>query len=469
MKLDLQTRAAMYWAPIKSDRQVALGLILLTAVVALLFSEGAITGSDGQTMYQVASSMVEHGRLTVDSTLGVPGRGGLFYSRYGFGLSLIAALAYLPVRPIARRAPLPDRVEQAAAAATMALITGFLVAAVYLLARRLGASVDASVLVAFGTVGGTYVLPYSKEFFSEPLAALCLVVAIERALASRRGGAGLALGAAGLTRPQAFALAPVLMWSAWNQTRWRGALRVALGLAPGALAAGAYNYARFGSFLRFGYEDVGFSASFLTGTAELLVHPAKSVFLFAPVIVVLPVALGGLYKRSPTAFLLLTLNFGITFAIAATWVSWAGGWCWGPRLLIIGVVPALAAVAPWCDRSAGRKRVVAWLYLVGLMVSAPAMIVSTRAQQLDRPPPSVGPSVIRQYELIGPTATYTSQHLYEYEKGTNLRFLSLWQVGASRVLGKQGLLLAVILTALEAICGVAFAHRLRKNLESAPT
>ena len=58
----------------------------------------------------------------------------------------------------------------------MAVVIGALAVALYLLGRRLGARIPAATLVGMGAVAGTFALPYGKEFFAEPLAALALVV-----------------------------------------------------------------------------------------------------------------------------------------------------------------------------------------------------------------------------------------------------------------------------------------------------
>ncbi len=446
------------------DRRVAKALATLTICAGLVVNEGAVTGSDGRSMYDVGRSLIEEGRLTVDSALGVPGRYGLYYSRYGIGLPLVAAVAYAAVKPFARLTPAPDLAEQAAVAAMMPVIFGFLAAAIFRLSRRLGAGSKASVLTALGAVGGTYLLPYSKEFFSEPLTALCLTVSIERALADRPGAAGAAAAAAGLTRMQAFGFAPVLMWCAWRSTRWHGLWRTTAGLAAGAAGACAYNMARFGSPFTFGYSDVGFSTGFVTGASGLLFHPAKSVFLFAPVTAALFPALVRLAKKDSTAFWLISWNLGVAFLMAATWASFAGGWCWGPRLLIIGVAPAFPVVAPWCEGSKLRRDVLRVLFIAGALVSLPAMVISTRVQQLDQPPPAVGPSVLRQYGLIPETVAYTAHHLFEYSKGMNRQYVNLWQVGAARVLGPRGLWASALLTIVLLAGGVVSARSLRMRL-----
>ena len=74
------------------------------------------------------------------------------------------------------------------------------------------------------------------------------------------------------------------------------------------------------------------------------------------------------------------------------------------------------------------------------------MLVPIQAQELDAGSDYDSPAVPRQYELIGPTATYTAEHLYEKGdpgRGSHRKFLSLWQVNMARVLGRAGLVAAL--------------------------
>lgn len=448
--------------------RVALWLGVLCASVFLLLQEGAITGSDGASMYQVTRSIVEQRDLSIDDAgLGVPGRGGEAYSKYGIGQPLVSLVPYAIAWPVARAASArADRIEQAAVSSLVPLVSALLIVALYSLARRLGARAAPAGFVAAGSIAGTFLLPYSKEFFSEPLAALGITVAIERALAGRAGWSGAALGLACLTRPQTFVLAPVLLLVAWR----RGGVRsVARATAPVAAALGlalAYNAARFADLLEFGYgSEPGFTTPVWRGAWGLLFDPRESVLLFAPLVVLVVPALMRLRDRDALA--LIGGNLVITLVMSAAWWSWAGGWSWGPRLLIPGITPALAAIAPWAQDRRPRLLATGALLALGLAVSAPALLVSTRAQQLEASPTTVGPSVARQYELLPTVARHTVSNIDERAEGDHRRFLSLWQVGTAAELGAKGAALAAAGSmGLLAITGWS-GTRLRRALRGA--
>ena len=436
-------------------------LFVMVAAAFLAVQEGAITGYDGQTTFEVTRSLVERRTFAVSEEFNTqPGIDGRAYGRYGLGLSLVAAIPYLAVRPLALASSDQDHVLEAAAASVMPLVAAALVVALYLLARRLGAGPRSALVVAVGAVAGTFVLPYSKEFFAEPLTALGLVVSIERLLARRPTAAGWWLGAAVLVRPQTLLFTPVVLLVAWSQEGFRSAFRIAAGAAPGVLATFTYNIIRFGHPLRFGYEDVGFTTPLLTGVSGLLFEPTKSVLLFAPIVLLLPFALWRLGRFNRSAFVLVASNLGITFVAVAMWFAWHGGWCWGPRLILPGVVPAIAAIAPWAD-TLGRRRLAELLFVLGCAVSLPALIVPTQAQQLEIPPvprsahflptqPLASPFPLRQFQLIGPIGRYSFEHAFDHvDDGRNyLRYLSLWQFGLTRQFQETGLLMSVAGTGL---------------------
>lgn len=254
----------------RHDRAVAVRLGSAVALFLLLVGQAQVTVLDGSSMLAVAQSVVHHGSLSVAPELGVPGHDGVtHYSKYGLLLPLLSILPVALAQPIGAITGRLDLVEAAAAATLMPLIGGALVAALYLLGRRIGAPRAPAALVAAGTVLGTYLLPYGRDFFSEPLVALGLVVMVERALAGRELQAGAALAVAVLARPQSAAFAPLLF--GFLLLRGAGIAAIVRTLAPlviAAIATVAYNLHRFHDALEFGYRppaDPGFTTPLLEG------------------------------------------------------------------------------------------------------------------------------------------------------------------------------------------------------------
>jgi hypothetical protein len=476
----------------REDRKLALRLGSAVTLFLLLVGQAQVTVLDGSSMLAVAQSIVHHGSLSVPPELGVAGDGGRFYSKYGLLLPLLSVLPVAVVQPIGAITGRVDLLEAAAAASLMPLVTGALAAALFALGRRLGAPRRAAALVAAGTVLGTYLLPYGRDFFSEPLVALGVVAMVERALAGRELQAGAALAFAVLARPQSAAFVP-LLWAFLAaratgvggepehagaaaaraagglgdavspgppRARGRcgeGAPRFALGsiartLPPLALAAAAtvaYDLARFGDPLELGYKppaDPGFTTPFFEGAAGLLASPEKSLLLFAPAVVLVPLALVALARRRGSLVALLVALFAVSFVLAATWHSWMGGWSWGPRLVIAGVAVVLVAVGPWIGDNVARMRIAAALFALGFVLSLPAVIAPAGVQLLHRDPGADGPQIARQVRELPHLARNAIDAVGDPDARHDdyRRHLALWQAGIVRQLGGIGIALGIL-------------------------
>jgi hypothetical protein len=463
-------------APARDDRNVAVRLGAAVALVLLLVGQAQVTVLDGSSMLAVARSLVHDGSFAVPAPLGVAGHDGLFYSKYGLLLPLLSLVPVALAQPIGAITGRVDLLEAAGAASLMPLIAGALAAAVFALGRRLGAPRTAAALVGAGAVLGTYVLPYGRDFFTEPLVGLGLVVMVERALAGRALQAGAALAFAVLARPQSAAFAPLLL--AYLVLRDGGSVGAAIrALPPLAVAAAitlAYNLYRFADALQFGYRppaDPGFTTPLPEGTAGLLFSPEKSVLLFAPAIVLVPLAAAALWRsgRSRRATVVLVLAvYAATWVLAATWWSWQGGWSWGPRLILPGVVVALALVAPWIGSSATRLRVAGGLFALGFALSFAAVLAPAGMQQLERPHDD-GPQLVRQYTAL-PQLTRRSLHAARDRTARAddyRRYLAVWQAGIVRQFGVWGLVPAIAGTLVLLAALVAVARPLRGDLRAA--
>jgi hypothetical protein len=430
----------------QAERRFCAYLALACAALFLLFSEGAISGSDGESMYETTRSMIVDHDFSIRSDLGIPGRDGKTYSRLGVGLPIVSAPAYIAGAGIGAVVGHRDDVEHALVSSTIPITCALLVVALYALARRLGGTPRNAAFVAIGSIVGTFALAYTKEFFSEPLATLGLVLCVERFLARRFPASAAALIVAVVTRPQLVVLVPFLLVAVWRKDRTARTLAlVAVPVAVGGMLVAGYNLARFGGIFSFGYQDYGFLLPQLEALRAFLVSPTKSLILFAPVVVLLPLSLVALYKTRPEATWALVVNAVGVLAVTVCVEFWEGGWPWGPRYLYLLLIPACASLVVYVAGSVARQRVVAALFAIGFVVSASTLVVSTRAQQLDSGKPQQ-PHPTRQVALVPKTLSYTAHHLYDYQSGTGTYYRSspLWQFGLTRLLGRKGLALGLV-------------------------
>lgn len=455
-----------------SERRVGAWIAVSLFLSLLIFQGGDLAWSDGISMYEVARSIVEDHDVAIVHGVVWEGADGRYYSPFGIGLSLLAVPVYGVIWLARRVISVPPFVAQGIVSLLSPLLLALVSVATFALARRLGGHVRTSALAALGVAGGTFLLVYGKTFSSEPLAVLLVTLSIERVLAGSPTMAGTALGGAALARPQTLLFAPFLLWGLWRRGGAGAVLRGSWPLLIAAMVQVAYNLARFGDVANFGYTGTevpqGFTTPILTGLQGLLLHPEKSVLLFAPIVILGPPALSRLFRVDRTAAVLITAQVGITLALAATWWDWGGGFTWGPRLLIPAIPPLVAAIPAWADARPVRRRAVACLLLVGFAVSAPSLLVGGGAQLAERPPPEEGPRIAGQFRLVPDAVDYTIDHLYEDQDGRDpTRVLYLWQAGAAYRIGPAGLLASIAITAGLAIGAVLSVRRLTNELRRA--
>jgi len=299
--------------------------------------------------------------------------GGRTYSDKAPGSSVLAALGYAPVYAWERATGTEARYvirKYAMTVAAVGLPLALALAALFALARSAAGPRAAAAVVAVALLASP-LLPYGSVLFGHGLAAALLLGAfavirfavtgpVRPVPASHLAGAGALLaGAIAVEYPTAPA-ALVLGLYALHRLHGRGELARArslllplCGAAPVALGLGLYNWACFGSPLSPGYAHLTvpmFRAVHAQGVLGvglprlgvlyyLTVHPARGLFVHAPVLLL---ALPGLWfmARRPgwraeaitcaAVFVsLLLLNAGFGF--------WWGGYTYTAR----HVVPAI--------------------------------------------------------------------------------------------------------------------------------
>jgi hypothetical protein len=238
----------------------------------------------------------------------------------------------------------------------------------------------------------TLLLPYTRLLFSEPLdAALILVSASALAAIAGGGTAGVPLASASallflngaVFGPLAAAQVGAGVLLALRRSGRRAALGV---LAAGAAALSAalvawalYNRARYGDPLRFGYAGEGFHTPLAVGLAGLVASIGRGVVIYSAPTVLALVGFLALRKDRRWGSLKPVLAFYAAafcgyLVLYATWDSFEGGWCWGPRFLL-PFVPVLHLAIPFLVLRAGtwtpaKRAAFALPFLLGFTVNA---------------------------------------------------------------------------------------------------
>jgi hypothetical protein len=120
------------------------------------------------------------------------------------------------------------------------------------------------------------------------------------------------------------------------------------GLLPGFALAGWYNLARFETLLASGYgsEAFQFTTPLAEGLFGLLLSPGKSVFLYAPPLLLAFPGGFALWRRGERTIVLVIAGLFLSHLLLyARWGQWPGGGVWGPRFLLPVVAPVMVLAA----------------------------------------------------------------------------------------------------------------------------
>ncbi len=289
-----------------------------------------------------------------------------------------------------------------------AFITAATAALLYLCALELRYRQRTAAAVALLFAFGTLAWPYSRTFFREPLAVLCLVTLFYALLRLRRDPdglrwpalAGLALGVALTTKtmptlaaiPSAALLAGIYTWRATRPEGGAGrSLRYALRpLAAAALPLAAilllwrwYNVTTLTGVVSFARDVVEYTTNpqlssstpqrMWNAARGLAISPYKGIFWYAPALLL---ALPGFFialRKQRLETLALALIPAATLAGYSRYLFWSGGVGWGSRcMLTTGPFLALlsAPVLEWLlsERTARTGLATAGRLATGLLL-----------------------------------------------------------------------------------------------------
>lgn len=301
--------------------------------------------SDGEIMLLSAVQLIDEQRISLPDWAYVfpqvvQGADSALYSRYGLGQPLLAGLFYWFGRYVVGWYLLPGSNDFLVGKFFAMLLPMFATALtggiICLWASRLYRSHHIGITLALLYGTGSLAFPYARFFFSEPLFTCCLVVACYAIYRHRPYVAGFAYGYAVATRIGGGILLPALFLYAWRKgSKTRDFVKIALGGIPSVLLILAYNWARFHSFAEYGYvADKGFTGNVVVGLYGLLFSPGKSVFLYVPLLLLLPWYTRPFMQRFPAEGWLIASVVLLTLLQSASWWMWWAGWGWGPRFLV---------------------------------------------------------------------------------------------------------------------------------------
>jgi hypothetical protein len=417
-------------------RSIAFWLFVTFQFFYLLTSSGRVrTPDEYNTLYTTESLVLHHttavpqaielnnfyGRLDIyglPRAAYPPGQALLCTPWYAVGYYLLARLPGVPHSPPNDDTDLIVAFAACLSSATFAALT---VTFFFLLLIGTGIGIPLRVaLMATAMLGlATPIFAYSAWLFSEPLsAAIFTGVAyllfvpsdvVTRVLASSvfapnadsvplrtAAVAGLILGLSTLVRPTSvlavivFAIA-ILMCR--GDKRLRTAMIFCAAAAIGVAVLLAHNAILFGSPFSFGYPAAAeadkrlnsFGTPILTGLYGFLLSPGKSIFLFAPPVLLAIAGLAALWRRNrPLATLAVLLPLANLFFFSK-YSQWEGGYCVGPRYLVPSLVFLCLGLGPALANAGRRTKVsAAVLFVAGALVQVVSIATSFMEDQVPR-------------------------------------------------------------------------------------
>jgi len=368
------------------------GLFLFAAVACVYFAvmSREVPWGDARPVFEVAESMVQGRGVSVQTRWpsdAPPGRAGKYYAAAPWlpslvhipGVGLRGLLSSFAVGP-----EVAHLLQILAAHLAGGLLGGFIAWLFFRLCRRHGASPrvarGATALLALGTI----VWVYARYPFSEIAQIACFTgffLELSQLLKRLDPRTALAVGVwAGLllNTKSIYALclpgALLMIVLAHRKTllpMLRAVGLAAVGLLPGVLMVLLYNAIRFGGVTRTGYTKVGdvMVENVLVAAWGFLFSPGKSIFLYAPPLVLAVLGLPRFWRSHRLSVLAMLATIVPVMLFYARLPSWPGDWSWGPRYLVFAVpvllLPAIGFLADM--RWPGRSLVTA-VFLVGFAV-----------------------------------------------------------------------------------------------------
>ncbi|PIQ96182.1 MAG: hypothetical protein COV67_10695 [Nitrospinae bacterium CG11_big_fil_rev_8_21_14_0_20_56_8] len=361
--------------------------------VYLLTSQGSIQSSDGKIMYFLTQAVIEHHQFNLSDYF--DGSTVERFSKYGLGMSVLAIPFYVAGLGLSKVLGI-DPVFTTTFC--VSLINAWVTALSCLMVFRFGRDRfnfryrTAWVLsLAFGLSTPAWV--YSEDFMSEPATTLVLLCAAYLITDPRPAlknqnllWAGIFLGLGLLFRAStAIALPGFLLYLALTGGHRGGEkycdlladlARFTLPLLLFLCVIFFYNFVRYQNIFVSGYEK-GFGPWLFKGLYGILFSPGKSMFLYAPVLMLGCAGIPGFFRSRPGSALLFVWIILAHLMLFSCWHSWFGGLSWGPRLMLV-TFPFLVLPAGFLLESNPRvfNTPVAYLIALGILIQIPGVTVN---------------------------------------------------------------------------------------------
>jgi hypothetical protein len=388
-------------------------IFLVFSFLYLLTSSGRVRTVDEYMAFFETQSMVQRHSTAVPQAVQLNYYYGKYdlrgqpHTPYSPGHPLFAVPWYLLGHYVFERLPgVPGHISQAVLEASVcfsnACFAAAVVAFLFLIFCELGLDLNLAFLTAAMVGLATPVFAYSAWFFSEPLTTALLVAAAYFVFARHKGEpvpipsaaiGGALLALAVFIRP-AHALAAVVFFVALLVRDGIKGLSPALTLsacsAVGLAVLLLYNFHLYGNALEFGYPAAAeggkrlnsFETPILTGLIGFLFSPGKSIFLFAPPIILAIFGFPKLWRIDRGLALVAGGLLPVYLLFYARYSQWEGGYCVGPRYMVPALALLCIGLAPVTNLSKQMRVAAIALTILGAVVQIISIATSFMESQV---------------------------------------------------------------------------------------
>lgn len=404
--------------------------VLFQGLYALTSSGNVFKVPDEYEVYFQVEHLVDAGNLSVPQALAVRrpsagsgpasdrasmffgeiGRDGRPYAPYGPLIAILALPHHLGGRLIARLAGVP-RVAPTGSGPWWFLVSGITmlstatagaltVAGFYVALGALQTPADYALTLSLLLGASTILWPYATSFFSEAWQAAAFIWAAALLLRARQpeaasrvlvASAAILVLIAGLTKVTSLVFAPAFVVailadrSTMPRDRLVTAAVMSLAIATAAGIHVGWNVMRFGRPFDFGYDwsetipspppHALLLGDIPRGLTVLLLSPGKSIFLWAPPLLLALVNVRHLWRVDSAVIIGVLAAGTVGLLFYAAYLFPEGGYSHGPRNLV-PIIPLLLLLAGGKAWRPARKTLIAVCAIAGTSLALTATTVS---------------------------------------------------------------------------------------------
>jgi len=353
------------------DYKIPVILALLTLLILTLFT-GRKHGYtvDANASFQVTKEILQTGNPFPNTAV-----------KQGYIYSVVYIPFYILAQPM--QVIFPDLELEFSQRKMLCLMNTVFTAAtasvLCLLICAMGYSARSQIMIPLIYAFSTLAFSYARYDYNKCFAAFLLVCSfyflirfMQTQTTRNAMCCGLFLGLLICLRLEMGIVLPVYLYAVWMSSKPSFSWKPSAGILLPAVFGGAfvlfYNFMYWQGSTAGGYEG-SFTTNPFPALYGILFSPGKSLFVFNPVLLLLPLTLRFFYHSQRPVFHVWLGTVGLLFLVYCFWGNWWGGWGYGARHFV-PLLPLLMIPLAECIEQKSQSFFIVFLLLaaVGLFV-----------------------------------------------------------------------------------------------------